>query len=984
MSASKPPGPTAPPPWAAELAAQLDGEVDASALARRMYSQDASIYEQRPAGVVRPRHAADCAELVRFAADRGLSLIPRGGGTSLAGQCVGPGLVVEFTRHMNRVIEIDVAAQTAFVEPGVIQDDLNDAAAAAGGLMFAPDTSTSRQAAIGGMIGNNSCGAYSPVFGTTREHVIKVEGILADGSPVAFGPLDDDVLAAKRREDSPEGRLLRGVCDVIDRHRDLILARSPQPSVRRRNAGYALDALASGRPWTPDGPPFNLARLICGSEGTLMLVTAARLRLVPRPRRRSLMCVHFGSVAAACEATPPILAHRPAAIELMDGALLAATAHHPEYRHDRFWVVGDPGAVLAVELWDESETPLERRMADLRRDLESRGLGYAWPVVASDRMARVWALRKAGLGLLTGIPGDAKPVTAIEDIAVAPEDLAAFVREMGALMDRLGCSCVYYGHAAAGLLHYRPMLNLKDPRDLDRFVRLLREAVPLVRRFGGSISGEHGDGRLRSPLLREALTPELYDLCVAVKRLFDPAGVLNPGKIVDPSPLTADLRTSPATHTPEISTAFDWSRAIGYVRAAEACNGAGVCRQSAGRGLMCPTYMATGDEAMTTRARANLLRQALTGSDPDSAWFDSDLAAVLDTCVACKGCRSECPSAVDMARMKSEWLHQRARRRPPGLRAVVFGYFATLARAARVAPALASRLANLALLKRALGIAVERRVPKYASVTFSAWFRRHAPRSGAGRRGEIILFVDEFIEHLEPAIGVAAIELAEAAGWRVLAPAGLDSARALISKGFLDAARRRMTRTIERLVAHARAGRRIVGLEPSAILGFRDEAPDLVPVTARSDAAAVRDAVRLFPEWIAEERAAGHFNSLCFQPLDPPTLLIHGHCHQKSLAGSGALKTALSLIPDTALIDVPSACCGMAGSFGYEAEHYELSMRLGEQALFPTIRQHANALICADGTSCRQQILHGTGRPAHHSAEWLRRAMVTAAPDPAG
>ncbi len=970
---------TRPPFWATPLAGELEGELDCSALARRLYGQDASIYEQYPLGVARPRNLRDCQTLVRRAVAERFSLIARGGGTSLAGQCVGAGLVVEFTRHMNRILELDPAGRRARVQAGVIQDDLNDDAAVHG-LMFAPDTSTSRQATVGGMIGNNSCGAFSVRFGTTRDHVESVEVVLSDGSTAEFGPIPLAELEARRRADTFEGRLIDGVLGLVDRHRDAILAAAPKPGVRRRNAGYALDALATGQPWNPGGPPFNLARLVCGSEGTLALVASAVVRLVPRPRGRRLMCVHFDSVTAACDATPDVLRHDPVAVELMDGALLEATGHHPQYARDRFWVVGHPGAVLAVEFWDDDEAALDRRLANFETDLRARNVGYAWPVVPADRIARVWALRKAGLGLLTGIPGDAKPVTAIEDIAVAPEDLGAFVRELDELLGRLGCSCVHYGHASVGLLHYRPMLNLRDPRDLERFVRLMEEVIPLVRRYGGSLSGEHGDGRLRAPYLRAALGAELYDLCVQVKRLFDPAGVLNPGKIVDAPPVTADLRTSPATPTPDLETEFDWSRTEGFLRAAEACNGAAVCRQGPGRGLMCPTYMATGDEAHTTRARANLLRQTLTANDGSRGWWrDPELASVMDTCIACKGCRAECPSGVDMARMKAEWAARRNASGLPPLRSLVFGHMSRLARLARLAPALASRLAADPRVKRLLGIAAQRSLPAWASTTFSEWFRRRRPNDGP--KGEVVLFADEFVEYLEPAVGIAAVEFMETAGWRVHSVGGLESGRAQISKGFLRSARRALANTVWQLAPYARRGLPIVGLEPSALLGLRDEALDLLPNGLRSEAEAVRDAARLFPEWVAEQAEAGRLAGLRLHPLPCSDMLLHGHCHQKALGGTEAVRRALQLIPGLRVIELPTACCGMAGSFGYEAEHYELSMRMGELVLFPAIRARPEAAICADGASCRQQIAHGTGRVARHCTEWLRSALTAAVAD---
>ncbi len=959
------------PSWADSLTRELAGELDLSPFARRLYAQDASIYEQQPLGVARPRHADDCVAIVRAATTNGFSVIARGGGTSLAGQCVGEGLVVEFTRHMNRILELDPATASAWVEPGVVQDDLNDAAAPHG-LMFAPDTSTSRQAAIGGMIGNNSCGAFSVRFGTTREHVESLDVVLADGSRATMGPLEEQALRHRLAEDSSIGRITREVFELVDKHRATILRNAPKPTVRRRNAGYALDALAEGRPWNPDGPPFNLARLICGSEGTLAIVTAARVRLVPRPRARGLMCIHFSSVPEACAAVPRLLEHAPAAIELMDGALLEATGHHAEYRRDRFWVVGAPGAVLAVELWADDEQDLARRLADLEADAASAGLGYARPVISADRMARVWALRKAGLGLLTGIPGDAKPATAIEDIAVAPEDLADFVRELGGVLADLRTSCVYYGHASVGLLHYRPMLNLKNPADFEIFQRLCAAVVPLVRRYRGSISGEHGDGRLRSPFLREALGPELYELCVRVKRIFDPRNILNPDKIVDARPLVADLRTSPATRTPDIPTEYDWSRTLGYVRAVEACNGVGQCRQSAGRGLMCPTYMATGDEALTTRARANLLRQALTQGDPEAAWFDPQVAAVLDTCVMCKGCRTECPSGVDMARMKAEWLQQRHLRRRPDARTLMFAGFAALARRARFAPRLASAIANLPALKRWLRIAPAREIPAWAPISFSEGWRRRAMRS-TGARGTVALFCDEFTDHIEPQIAWAAVAVLEALGWRVEAVTGVESARSLISKGFLRAARRKLNRAVAELDRWASRQVPILGLEPSALLTFVDEAPDLVSPERRAEALRVKSACVLFDDFVAEH--GDSVSSAAWRPLPVSHVLLHPHCHQRALVGSAGTRRALSLIPGVRVTELATACCGMAGAFGYEAEHYELSMRLADQILFPAIRREPEAWVCATGTSCRRQILDGTGRRAWSPAELLAMSL---------
>ncbi len=958
-----------------ELGERIEGEVDLTTLARRMYRQDASLYEEIPLGVARPRSTADLVALVRFAAEKRLALIPRGGGTSLAGQCVGRGLVVDVSRHLARIRALDPRARNARVEPGVVQDDLNDAAAPHG-LHFAPDTSTSRQAAIGGMIGNNSGGAYSILHGMTRDHVRELELVLGDGSVVRAGPLDAAELAAKRKLETLEGHIYRTVFAIVDRNREAILAASPKPGVRRRNAGYALDRLARSRPWNPDGPPFSLADLVCGSEGTLALVASALVRLAPRPERRLLLCAHFATLHEACRAARTAVQHAPAAVELMDGILLGATRGNRAQAANRFWMEGAPGAVLAIEFHGRAEEDLAPRAARLEAALRAEGLGYAFPRIAEADIPRVWELRKAGLGLLTGIPGDRKPVIGIEDTAVAVEDLPDYVRDLTALLERHDCRCAAYGHASVGLLHIRPMLNLKDPKEYATFQSVMEEIVPLVRRYRGSLSGEHGDGRLRAPLLRRMFPPEMLAWMGEVKAAFDPAGLFNPGKIVDPAPLTEGLRWTPASRTPEFPTVFDWSRTAGFVRAAEACNGVGLCRQGPGRGAMCPTYMATGEESHTTRARANVLRQLLTAEDPERAWTDPDLAAVLDTCISCKACATECPSSVDLARMKAEVLQMRHDRLGAPLRARLFGHYARYARLARLAPRLASWLIDRRAAKRALGIAPRRRIPPYAPRTFGARFEARArARPAAADRPAVVLLNDEFTHYTEPEVGLAAVEVLEALGFRVLLPPVLDTGRTQISKGFLRAARDRVAHAVGTLAPWAEQGLAIVGVEPSALLTFRDEAPDLVPPALRARAGRVRDRCRLFEEFVLDATAADPALRARWKPLDGVEVLLHGHCHQKALSGMSPTVAALGLIPGLRAHALPTACCGMAGSFGYEAEHYELSMRIGEQLLFPAIRAAPDAWICAAGTSCRHQVRDGTGRDALHPAQVLARAL---------
>lgn len=961
---------------AQKLAPEIRGEVDTSRLARMLYSQDASVYQEEPLGVARPADADDLAAIVRFAAEHRIPLIPRAGGTSLAGQCVGRGLIVDVSRHMTGILRIDPERRRAVVQPGVIQDDLNDALAEHH-LMFAPDTSTSKQANIGGMIGNNSCGAYSLVYGSTRDHVLRIKAVLADGSIAQFEPLDEKALEEKKQQDSLEGHIYRTLVDIVDGHRDDIIRHFPKPEIKRRNMGYALDWLAQCRPWNPDGPPFNLAPFICGSEGTLCLAAEAELCLVPKPAHRYMICAHFRSVDEACRATVTALEYGPAAVELMDGVIFEATKHNPAQARNRFWIEGDPPAVLAIEFKGDDADVLRKQADALVAGLKKQNLGTSYPSVEGKDIDRVWALRKAGMGLITGIPGDNKPLPAIEDAAVAPADLPAFVKDIEALMAKHDCHCVFYGHASVGLLHFRPMLNLKQPRDIHRFQAVLEDTAELIRRYGGSLSGEHGDGRLRGPLIKKMFPPEVYDLLWRVKTAFDPEGRLNPQSMLNAPPVTMHLRVHPDSPAPVFETYFDWSRTQGFLRAAEACNGAGFCRQRSGRGTMCPSYMATGEEAFTTRGRANVLRQVLSSSDPGGAWTDPDLAYVLDTCLSCKGCAAECPSNVDMARLKAEVLQQRMDRRGASKRSMLFAHFAFFGQLAGIAPALISRIMNWRVSKIALGIAPRRSIPAFAHRTFLRQCEDLDVTVKGTANGRVLLLPDEFTQYTDPEPGLAAAQFLTRAGYEVvLPPQCVNSGRAQISKGFVRRARAAMEKTIAQVDPLAADADAVIGIEPSALLGLRDEAPDLVAPEHREAAARIKDKALLFEEFIAREREANRLDHLEWKDGDGPQILLHGHCHQKALSGTAPLVTALHMIPGAEIIEIPSGCCGMAGSFGYEREHYELSMAIGEQVLFPEIRKHPEALICASGTSCRHQILDGTGRTAQHTAQILLNALA--------
>ena len=960
----------------ADLDSRIDGEVLVDPIHRRLYSTDASVYQQLPIGVVRPAGREDCETIVRFAAAHTMPLIPRAAGTSLAGQCVGSGLVVDVSKHMTEVLEVNADQRWVRVQPGVILDDLNDTLATLG-LMFGPETSTSNRCMIGGMIGNNAAGSHSIVHGTTRDHVLEIEAVLADGSVTRFGPMDEDTLSAVRQRDDLEGAIYREVMDLLQTNRELVRASSPKPEILRRNTGYPLDGLLDRHPLTEGGAPLNLSHLMCGSEGTLALITEARLNLIPVPNHNLVVCAHFHSLDEGTRGTVLALQHDPSAVELMDGAILELSKQNIEAARNRFWVQGDPEAVLAIELFDDDEARLMPRAEALIEAFGEAGMGYAFPIVESARVPQVWAVRKAGLGLLTGQRGDHKPVTVVEDVAVAPADLPAYVIRMQALMERHGASAVYYGHASVGELHVRPVLSLRDPDDVKRFRAIASDVADLAGEFDASLAGEHGVGRLRAEFIEQVLGAEFVALMRRVKRAFDPDGLFNPGKIVDALPMDTDLRIDPSRPVPEFDTVLDWSAEQGLLRAAERCNGAGACRKSPGRGTMCPSYMATGEELHSTRGRANVLRQLLSSEDPHAALSSDELAEAMELCLSCKGCASECPSSVDVARMKAEFLQYHHDTHGTPLSSYVLGQFGRFASMARFTPSMASAVSNTGLAKKILGVDPRRVVPSFAGQTFTAWFARHTPHAHAGERGEVVLFVDEFTEYTDPAVGIAATEFLEAAGYAVTAPSGLDSARTQISKGLLRKARDAFERALRVLHPFAEQGLPIVGLEPSAILGFRDEAPDLVRGEDMATmAAAVADRALLFEEFVVQEAGAGRLDLVEFADETPDHILLHGHCHQKSLVGVEPSVAALELIPGARVEVIPSGCCGMAGSFGYH--HFDVSMAIGEQVLFPAVRAASDdTVLAAPGTSCRHQIHDGTERTALHPAQILRAAITS-------
>ncbi len=938
----------------------------------RLYATDASVYEQVPSGVEFPLDVEDCIDLVRQAREQGASLICRGGGTSIAGQCVGEGRVIDFSRHMIAILSSPEDG-SIWVQPGLVLDDLNDYLRPLG-WQFPIDISTSSRCTIGGMVGNNAAGSHSIVYGTTRENVLEVDAVLADGAAVRFGPLDAQALQAKRERPGVEGDIYRTVFDIIDSHREVILAAYPDPSVIRRNTGYALDALALGQPWVPDGPCFNLAQLICGSEGTLALITAIRLKLSPLVGGKALACIHFDSLEAALRANIRLLAQDGiAACELVDAHVLRAAANHPAQKINRDWVVGDPAAVLVAEFFADSSSEALTRAEQAVATLKAESLGTAWPVLDGADASRVWALRKAGLGLLMGLHQRARPVAVIEDGAVPVSVLPDFARDIGQMMGRHGLDCVYYGHASVGLLHLRPVLDLDVDTDRAIFRSVAQETAALVKRYRGALSGEHGDGRLRAPYLRDFLGDEIYALLGQVKAAFDPTGIFNPGKILSDLPVDADLRQRPRAAAQTVPTGFDWQADGGFDLVLERCNGIGNCRQGAGRGAMCPTFQVSSEEIHSTRGRANLLRQAYSHPSPEGL-NDPALVEAMETCLSCKACKSECPSGVDMAQMKAEYLYRRRLGHfwQPGrwLMAVqpqLLTLFAALPAALRT---LLGSLLRTPLVMQLTKL--ERKPPMPAPVALSRRMGGHAwvePVTRVPAGLPVLLLVDPYINHLEPEIGEAAISVLRRLGYAPEVHFMDCSLRLLVSEGFLDEAKKGLRRLRDDLIPRGEVP--LIGLEPAELLLLRDEAPALL-----GDAWPIDLMARCFllDEFLVHEHAAGRLQRQTLPTGDRAMVNIHPHCHERAVGSASAMVKALTNVFGLRTTIISTGCCGMGGSFGYR--YSELSKKIFHNNVRLPAKTGEPSPLLVSGTSCRHQFRDLSAIEPRHLAQFLRDALT--------
>lgn len=964
------------------LAERIKGEVRVDELHRVAYATDASAYREIPMAVVYPRDGEDVKEIVGFAGEYGISLIPRAAGTSLAGQVVGNGLVVDVSRYMNQVLEVNVDERWVRVEPGVVLDELN-LWVKPFGLFFGPETSTSNRCCMGGMVGNNSCGSHSLVYGSTRDHLLEARVVLSDGEEIVLKGMSVEEVKDKMKEESLEGEIYRRMIGMLTEYREEIVEHFPDPTLRRRNSGYALDQLLYASYFDPKSQEkFNLCKLLAGSEGTLAFITEVKLNLVPLPpKEKAVICVHCATLEEAFEGNLVALKHGPVAVELMDRNILELSKGNIAQNRNRFFIQGDPVAILIVELAGDTREEVDEVADRIVADMEEQGYGFHFPRVYGNDIQRVWNLRKAGLGLLSGMPGNAKPVSVIEDTAVAPERLPAYMADFGEMLKRLGLQCVYHAHISTGELHLRPVLNLKEERDRKLFRQVATETAVLVKKHKGSLSGEHGDGRLRGEFIPLLFGEQVYGLMKETKRCWDSKGVFNAAKIVDTPPMDSSLRYEVEKREGEIKSYFDFSSQKGWLCAIEQCNGSGDCRKSyAFGGTMCPSFRATGEESHTTRARANLLRELLTHPRTKRVYDQPEILEVLENCVSCKACKSECPSNVDIARFKAEFLQHHYDVCGVPMRVFLVAHLTQVQRLGTLFPQLYNALVRNGwtggMLKRMLCFAPERAIPLLYKTTLRYWAEKNAKRKAGELTRKVFLFADEFTNYMDVEVGIKMIKLLNELGYEVVIPEHVESGRTAISKGMLKEAKRVARKNVMLLKEVITEEIPLVGIEPSCILSFRDEYPDLVGDDLKEEATRLGKHCLLYDEFFTREMRAGRIRAGQFTTRSLK-IVLHGHCHQKSLASVEPSREMLSMPLNYTVEVVPSGCCGMAGAFGYERKHYELSMAIGEQVLFPAVRGVGDEVcIAAPGTSCRQQIKDGTGRMALHPVEVLYHAKL--------
>ncbi|NQW37457.1 MAG: FAD-binding protein [Flavobacteriales bacterium] len=960
-----------------QLNTSLKGDLLYDDLHKSVYATDASVYRKIPLAVAYPKDIFDIKALINFAQKYKIGLIPRAAGTSLAGQCVGDGIVVDVSKHFTEILGFNERDKTVCVQPGVIRDDLNRFLKPYG-LFFGPNTSTSNRCMMGGMVGNNSSGTTSIQFGVTRDKIIQLNCVLSDGTSAVFRELSCDAFKTKMQGPNLDNKIYKELYDELSQEsvQNDIHNNFPNPKIHRRNNGYAVDALLDCSLFGGKNESINVGKLLCGSEGTLAFTTEITLKLDDLPPSKNLMiAAHFNSISESLEAVVVAMKHNLYTCELMDKTILDCTKNNREQIKNRFFIEGDPGAILMLEVAANSKAEALKQAEDLVKDLKSHKFGYHFPILEGENIDKLINLRKAGLGLLGNIIGDDKAVACIEDTAVMVADLPKYISEFTEMMDKFGQQAIYYAHAGAGELHLRPILNLKKQADVALFRTITTETAHLVKRYGGSFSGEHGDGIVRAEFIPLMIGEKNYDLLKRIKNTFDPNNILNPGKIINPLKMDENLRYNPERKEPEVDTILDFSDSLGILRATEKCNGSGDCRKPvAAGGVMCPSYRATKNETDTTRARANTLREFLTNSDQQNKFNHKELKQVFDLCLSCKACSSECPSNVDVASLKAEFLYQYQKENPPDFRTKLFAQNAKYAAKVGRLAFLVNIIANTTLSKRFLGIATERQVPKIANQSFYKWYLRHKkPSEKKMFKSAVYLFNDEFTNFYDVNVGKDAVILLETLGYEVKIIKHAESGRSAISKGFLEDAKKFANQNINHFKDVITKDSPLIGIEPSAILSFRDEYLRLAD--DKESAKKIAKNCFTIEEFISNEFKKGHISSNDFT-LENKVVKIHTHCHQKALSNSESTFTVLNIPKNYAVQILATGCCGMAGSFGYEKEHYDISMQIGEDNLFKKIRPlDKDTLISANGTSCRHQIKDGTSRQALHPISILRQAL---------
>ena len=965
-----------------ELSGQLEGELFLDEKMRVLYATDASAYRELPLAVAIPKSIEDIKKLIAFARRENTSLIPRTAGTSLAGQVVGKGIIVDVSKNFNRILEMNAEEHWVRVQPGVIRDELN-MFLKPHGLFFGPETSTANRAMMGGMVGNNSCGSNSIVYGSTRDHLIEINAILSDGSEATFNSLTIDEFHEKCEGDSLEASVYKTTRNLLGNYDNQVEIRKqfPKKTIQRRNTGYAIDVLLDTAPFTAGETDFNFCKLIAGSEGTLLFITGIKLNVVPLPPKEiGLLCVHFNTIDEALRANLIAVKHKPSASELIDSYILECTKDNIEQRKNRFFVQGDPGAILVIEFARKTREEVTAIAKQVEEEMRGEGLGYHFPLLFGDDTKKIWTLRKAGLGLLGNIPGDGKAVPVIEDTAVDVNDLPSYISEFNSILKKYCLHAVHYAHAGSGEIHLRPILNLKTEEGNQLFRTIAQEIATLVKKYNGSLSGEHGDGRLRGEFIKQMIGDKNYELLKVIKHAWDPNNIFNPDKIVNTPPMNTMLRYTPGQQTPEFKTVFRFGKQ-NVLQHAEQCNGSGDCRKThLSGGTMCPSYMATKNEKDTTRARANILREFLTNSEKMNRFDHKEIYEVMDLCLSCKGCKSECPSNVDVAKLKAEFLQQYYDANGIPFRTKLIANFTNSAKLGAMLPGIYNFMMTTGgtskLIKKFAGFAAKRSMPTIHKTTLRKWFTSRKAEPVKNPRRKVYLFCDEFTNYNDKEIGITGILLLEKLGYEVIMPQHEESGRAWLSKGLLREAKKIANKNIAIFSKLIKEETPLIGIEPSAILTFIDEYIDLADDENFEAAKALEKNVFLIDEFIAKEIDRGNISAALFTK-EKKSIKLHGHCQQKALTTAAASAKMLSFPENYSVEVIPSGCCGMAGSFGYEKEHYDLSMKIGELVLFPAVRNsEPGTIIAAPGTSCRHQVKDGTGVKAKHPVEILWEALV--------